>query len=31
MKNDLVELEGAQTQRLAEAGGGDRLIEPSLR
>ena len=29
MKNDVVELEGLQTLRLAVAGVGDRRIDPS--
>jgi hypothetical protein len=30
-KKDVVELDVPQAQHLAEAGGGDRLIEPLLR
>ena len=29
MKDDVVDLEGPQAQRIAWAGGGDRRIEPT--
>ena len=31
MKNDVVELDGLQTLHLAEAGGGNRRIEPTAK